>query len=116
MFHQIRFIYDDKPDVTLQTNKGMKQYSDLSITSHPKNIVLPPSDDARFSECVLAYDTFDQTIHQHLLCSDVIDIDKSPPTYENRQAYSITYTGFNLLIKITFSISPHLGGRGKSCE
>ena len=101
---------------TLQTNKGLQDYKDLREKSHPKNVLIPASTDARYNESNQNYKYFSKTLHNHLMNPDIITKEKSPRAYNSLQAYCINTEGFDLLTKITFSLSPHLGGICTTCE
>ena len=95
---------------TLQTNKGLPDFTNLSSKSDPVHTMLPARDDHRFNECSQAYTFFDRVLHSKLTDAKTITITSCPRGYNVLQAYRVTLKGFQLLIKLMTSLCPQLGG------
>ena len=88
----------------------------MTTVYNPVLTLVPPTTDARLSSCKAAYDNFARTLHVMLTDENTIKQEKCPRAYNVLQANQVQSTGFDLLVKIVFSLSPHLGGTSTPVE
>ena len=101
---------------TLQTNKGLPSFNNLSSKSDPILTLLPAKTDHRYAECSQVYTYFSRTLHTKLTNVNTINQTQCPRAYNVLQAHRVNLTGFELLMKLLTSLCPQLGGIAPASE
>ena len=95
---------------TLCSIKAIDQYKEISTTTDLKSTLLPKSTHPQYSIALAGYNTYANCIHSFLVTDSTIDRTMSPIAYEALIIHKQSSDGFELLLHIAKSNSPHLGG------
>ena len=98
---------------TLEKNKGLGIYKELTSTYNIKDTITPPICHTQYTMGQAAYEHFNRIIMGCITKKETIDNEKNPNSFKILLRQQMNEDGFKILMRIFQTGSPHLGGEAR---